>query len=96
MSLAQCVSPVCCPCSDGFPLAKAQAYADATRPFLINDLHMQVGRCCIYSILVGMKYNAERIVPDIIHIVFDLLLHAGRVPAASAAHCTASCMPSNM
>ncbi|KAF6263760.1 histidine phosphatase superfamily-domain-containing protein [Scenedesmus sp. NREL 46B-D3] len=27
--------------SDGFPLAKAQAYADATRPFLINDLHMQ-------------------------------------------------------
>eukprot|EP00879_Flechtneria_rotunda_P032911 GHRR01036368.1.p1 GENE.GHRR01036368.1~~GHRR01036368.1.p1 ORF type:complete len:173 (-),score=36.64 GHRR01036368.1:82-600(-) len=36
--------------SDGFPLGKAQEYADATRPFLINDLHMQVtvifGRPC--------------------------------------------------
>jgi len=28
--------------SDGFPLAKAQAYADLTRPFLINDLNKQV------------------------------------------------------
>lgn len=28
--------------SDGFPLHKAQQYADLTRPFLINDLHMQV------------------------------------------------------
>eukprot|EP00775_Hariotina_reticulata_P002529 gene2529-2831_t len=27
--------------SDGFPLHKAQQYADLTRPFLINDLHMQ-------------------------------------------------------
>lgn len=28
--------------SDGFPLAKAQAYADLRRPFLVNDLAMQV------------------------------------------------------
>lgn len=30
--------------SDGFPLAKAQSYADLTRPFLINDLNKQVCR----------------------------------------------------
>lgn len=35
--------------SDGFPLAKAQAYADATRPFLVNDLHMQV---CVLMLCV--------------------------------------------
>lgn len=28
--------------SDGFPLAKAQAYASLRRPYLINDLHLQV------------------------------------------------------
>lgn len=27
--------------SDGFPLTKAQAYADLRRPYLINDVHMQ-------------------------------------------------------
>jgi hypothetical protein len=27
--------------SDGFPLAKAQAYAALRHPFLVNDLHMQ-------------------------------------------------------
>lgn len=30
--------------SDGFPLAKAQAYAALRHPFLVNDLQMQVGR----------------------------------------------------
>jgi hypothetical protein len=31
--------------SDGFPLAKAQAYAALTRPFLVNDLDKQVCGC---------------------------------------------------
>lgn len=28
--------------SDGFPLAKAQRYAELRHPFLINDLNMQM------------------------------------------------------
>ena len=54
--------------SDGFPLAKAQAYASLRRPYLINDLHLQdllLDRRAVYATL------ATAGIPVPTHVVID-------------------------